>query len=329
MAQINVIGAGAWGTALGTAAHRAGNDVALWTIDKASVDAINTRNENPFLPNIPLSPELTATINLDDAIKADALMMVVPAQVLSSVCNNMKEIGIAEDLPLILCNKGIEQGSLKLMSEIVAETFPKNPIAVISGPNFADEVAKGEPAATTLACNDKVVGEKLMQMLGSKLFRTYYSNDIIGAQIGGAIKNVIAIACGISQGKGFGENTKVALVSRGIIEMTRLCKAKGGKTKTLLGLCGIGDMMLTCGTTKSRNMSFGFQLGEGSNLKEVLSQGKTVEGVPSAKSVYMLAKELNVDMPICEAVYKIIHENSDIDETIDWLLSRPLAKELE
>ena len=329
MAQLNIIGAGAWGTALGTAAFRAGNNVKLWTIDAPSVEAINSQHTNPFLPEVPLPEALVATTDLEESVQADALLLVVPAQVLSSVCQQMKATSLAKETPLILCNKGIEQGSLKLMSEIVAEHFPENPIAVISGPNFADEVARGEPAATTLACADEKVSKKLMALMGSKLFRTYHSPDIIGAQIGGSVKNVIAIACGISQGKGFGENTKVALVSRGIVEMTRLCKAKGGKTKTLLGLCGIGDMMLTCGTTKSRNMSFGYQLGQGTDLNTVLSQGKTVEGVPTAKSIHMLAQQLGVDMPICEAVYRIIHENADIDETIEWLLSRPLTEELQ
>jgi glycerol-3-phosphate dehydrogenase (NAD(P)+) len=328
MKKVSVIGAGAWGTALGFAAYRAGNEVALWTVDKSAVSAMNNTHENPFLPEIQLPEDMVATDDLARACDADVLMMVVPAQVLSSVCNQMKDVGLTPGIPLVLCNKGIEQGSLKLMGEIIAETFSDNPIAVVSGPNFADEVARGEPAATTLACADEAIGKMLMETLGSQLFRTYYSPDIIGAQIGGAIKNVIAIACGISQGKGFGENSKVAIVSRGLIEMARLCKAKGGQSETLFGLCGIGDMMLTCGSTKSRNMSFGYQLGEGVSLDDLLAQGKTVEGVPSAKSVHMLAKKLGVSMPICEAIYQIVHEKADIDNTIRLLLQRPLTDEL-
>lgn len=328
MTQVNVIGAGAWGTALGSAALRAGNNVTLWSTNTTTVNAINSKHINPCLSDIPLSQEITATSNLKEALAADALLLVVPAQVLSSVCGQMQQVGLAQKIPLILCNKGIEQGSLKLMSEVAHDYFPENPIAVLSGPNFADEVARGEPAATTLACGDKDIGTQLVELIGSRLFRPYYSQDIIGAQIGGSVKNVIAIACGIASGKGYGENTKVALVSRGIIEMTRLCIAKGGKPNTLLGLCGIGDMMLTCGTTKSRNMSFGYQLGEGAALDQLLSEGKTVEGVPTAKSVYMLAKKLRVEMPICEAVYRIIHENAAIDTTIEQLLSRPLTEEL-
>lgn len=324
---ISIIGAGAWGNALGFAAYRAGNKVTLWTIDAPAVESINSKHQNPFLPGIEIPSDMPATTDLAKALESEILFMVVPAQVMESVCKQMQEIGLPENKVLILCSKGIEQGSLRLMSEIIAEYFPKNPIAVVSGPNFADEVAKGNPSAATLACKDEKLGMELLEVLGSKTFRTYYSDDIIGAQIGGAVKNVLAIACGISEGLGFGENTKVALVTRGITETARLCVAKGGKRDTLLGLCGIGDMMLTCGSRKSRNMNLGYQLGQGTPLKEILAQGKTVEGYFSAESVAALAKKLNVDLPICAEVNRILHEGVSIEEAINDLLSRPLTVE--
>lgn len=327
MAKVSIIGAGAWGTALGLAAHRAGNDVTLWSIDREAMDVINNTHQNPYLPDIAIPEDMKATSDLNQAIESDILLMVVTAQVMGKVCEQMKKAGLAADKRIVICCKGIEQGSLRLMSEVVADVLPENPIAVVSGPNFADEVARGDPSATTLACADEALGMELLEALGSPTFRTYYSDDIIGAQLGGAVKNVLAIACGISMGKGFGENTKVAIVTRGITELSRLCVAKGGKADTLLGLCGMGDMMLTCGTPKSRNMSLGKQLGEGKSLKDIMAQGKTVEGVATAQSVSDLAKKLKVDMPICEAVKQVLHDAAPIDAVIQGLMARPLTAE--
>lgn len=328
MAQVNVIGAGAWGTALGIAAYRADNDVLLWTIDGLTVKAVNESHSNPFLPGIDLPEDVQATADLEEAVKADVLLMVVPVQFMASVCEQMQEAGLGEDVPLVICSKGIERSTHRLVSEILGEFFPNNPVGVISGPNFADEVAKGMPAATTLACVDKELGMQLVDILGSKTFRTYYSPDVVAAQLGGAVKNVLAIACGVSLGKKFGENTRVAIVSRGITEIARLCKAMGGKEESLLGLAGLGDMMLTCGSPKSRNMSLGMQLGEGKKLEEILADGKTVEGVWTAESVSELAQKLGVEMPICEAVNTVLHQGVSIDDAINDLLSRPLTVEL-
>lgn len=327
MKKVSIIGAGAWGNALGFAAYRAGNKVTLWTIDEKAVSSMNQAHENPFLPGIDIPADMPATTDLKQALDADILLLVVPAQVLGSVLEQMQTIGLPETVPLIVCSKGVEQGSGRLMSEIVEQSFPKNPLAVISGPNFADEVAKGNPSAATLACHDTMVGMDLVKALGSQTFRTYYADDVIGAQIGGAVKNVLAIACGISEGMGYGENTRVALVTRGITETARLCVAKGGHRDTLMGLCGIGDMMLTCGSRKSRNMNLGYQLGQGTLLKEILAQGKTVEGYYSAESVAMLAEQLHVDMPICNAVNQILHHDVAIDDAIKQLLERPLTVE--
>lgn len=327
MKKLSIIGAGAWGNALGMAAYRAGNKVTLWTIDADAVASMNEKHHNPFLPSIEIPADMPATTDLKQAIDADILMLVVPAQVLGKVLADMQTLGLKESVPLILCSKGIEQGTGKLMSEIAEEYFPKNPLAVISGPNFADEVAQGKPSAATLACHDTMIGMELVKHLGSKTFRTYYADDVIGAQIGGAVKNVLAIACGISEGLGYGENTRVALVTRGMTETVRLCLAKKGQRDTLLGLCGIGDMMLTCGSRKSRNMNLGFQLGQGTPLKEILAQGKTVEGYYSAESVAMLTQKLHVDMPICSAVNDILHKGVSIEEAIETLLERPLTVE--
>jgi len=327
MKKVSIIGAGAWGNALGIAAYCAGNKVTLWTIDEAAVNSMNSTHQNPFLPHVEIPADMPATTDLAIAMDADVLLLVVPAQVLSKVLKQMQDIGLSEKVPLVLCSKGIEQGSGKLMSEIAEEYFPKNPLAIISGPNFADEVAKGNPSAATLACHDTMVGMELVKILGSKTFRTYYADDVIGAQIGGAVKNVLAIACGISEGLGYGENTRVALVTRGMTETVRLCLAKQGKRDTLLGLCGIGDMMLTCGSRKSRNMSLGYQLGQGLSLTEILAQGKTVEGYFSAESVTSLAEKLHVDMPICGAVNRILHQGVSIEDAIESLLDRPLTVE--
>ncbi len=327
MKKVSIIGAGAWGSALGVAAYRAGNKVTLWTIDETVVSSINNQHKTPFLPNIDTPAGMLATADLERALDADRLLLVVPAQVLSIVLKQIHNIGIPKELPFILCSKGVEQQTGRLMSEIAQEYFPNNPVAVISGPNFADEVAKGDPSAATLACHDTMLGMELMDTLGSKTFRTYYADDVIGAQIGGAVKNVLAIACGISEGLGYGENTRVALVTRGITETVRLCVAKGGRRETLLGLCGIGDMMLTCGSRKSRNMNLGYQLGKGSSLESILAQGKTVEGYYSAESVAVLSKELHGEMPICHAVNQILHGGVSIDTAIEELLQRPLTIE--
>lgn len=237
-------------------------------------------------------------------------------------------VGIKKDTPIVICAKGVEQGTLSLMSDIVLEYFPNNPVAVLSGPNFADEIAKGLPACATLACSDKGAADKLIASLGSRLFRIYYSNDMIGAQIGGSIKNVIAIACGISIGMGLGQNASAALVTRGMAEIGRLCKRMGGRQETLLGLSGLGDIVLTCGSEKSRNMSLGIEIGKGGNVDEILAVHKTVEGVETSKSVSILAKKLGLEMPITNAIKAILHDHASVEETVKKLLERPFTAEV-
>lgn len=327
--KISVIGSGAWGTALAQVTKKSGLDVVIWSRNKLVVDDINNNNQNSlYLKGIKLNPDIMATSDFKEAIEGEILLLVVPSQVLRDICGKLKEAGLKADTPLVICCKGIEQTTHKLMSEVVREVFPENPVAVLSGPNFADEIAKGLPAATTIAADNVAIDKALVSILGTPTFRTYNTEDIIGAQIGGAVKNVLAIACGISAGKGFGENAKAALITRGLAEIGRLCVAKGGDFQTLMCLCGVGDIMLTCSSMKSRNMSLGYELGKGRSLDSVMSERNSVaEGVITSKSVMELARSLGVDMPICEAVYKIIHEKAGMDETITNLLSRPLLGE--
>jgi glycerol-3-phosphate dehydrogenase (NAD(P)+) len=236
---------------------------------------------------------------------------------------------ISADVTILIASKGIERGSLMIMSEVVKAVLPNNPVAIISGPNLAEEAAKGLPAATTIACADKSKWDLLMYSMGGRLFRPYMTDDIIGTQIGGIVKNVIAIACGIAVGKGMGENARAALVTRGFAEMSRFTIASGGKYETLMGLSGLGDLILTCGSTKSRNMSFGLAIGQGKSKDSLLSaRGRTaLEGVVSCESVVKLARKYDISMPICEAVYKIVHEDAPVDSVIEELLERPFVSE--
>lgn len=328
MAHIVIAGAGAWGTALAIAAHNAGCDVTLWARNPGIVKSIKEACENSsYLPGIRIDPAINITSDIRVMEKANAIKLVVPAQHLRDFCKQLLP-HVSPKIPLIICCKGIEQSSLMLMSEVVKSVMPSNPVAVLSGPNFADEVARGLPAATTLACEDEHIAKELSFLCQSMVFRPYITTDIIGAQIGGAVKNVLAIASGITQGKGFGENAKAALITRGLAEIIRLCIAKGGKQETLMGLSGIGDIILTCGSIKSRNTSLGFALGQGTPLETILSgQRGITEGVTTAASVADLSTRLDVDMPICRAVNAILYQGKNIDTAIKDLLHRPIVTE--
>lgn len=329
MSKVSVVGAGAWGTSLSIVLAKGGNDVVLWDRNSENSRAINEKHENESrLPGIFVPESVVATSNLMDAVDCDVLLLVVPAQAVRETCEKLKEVGIRSDVKIVICSKGIEKSSLELMSEVVADDLHGNHVAMLSGPNFADEIAKGLPAATTIACEDKDVGSELAGVIGSQVFRVYYSDDIIGAQIGGAVKNVLAIACGIAAGKGLGENTKAAIVTRGLAEIGRLCKSKGGKLETLMGLSGIGDIVLTCSSLKSRNMSLGYGIGSGESLEDMMLHRKgVVEGVASSDSVYGLSEKMKVDMPICESVYRILHHGVDVEHEINELLKRPVTSE--
>ncbi|MDE3060674.1 MAG: NAD(P)-dependent glycerol-3-phosphate dehydrogenase [Pseudomonadota bacterium] len=327
--RVGVIGGGAWGTALGIVANRAGSSVTLGTRNANVLGSILAHRINDiYLPSVFVDPAITVTDRISEVCQGDLLIIAVPSHILRSVCITVSDM-LAPNIPVVIASKGVERGSLMLMSEIAKSILPRNPIAVISGPNFADEAARGLPTATTIACENKSLWDLLVYAIGGRLFRPYMTEDIIGAQIGGAVKNVIAIACGIALGRNLGENARAALVTRGFVEMGRLAIAKGGQYETLMGLSGLGDLILTCGSPKSRNMSFGIAIGEGKSKDDVLaSRGRgATEGVIAAESVSRLARKFNVPMPICEAIYRIIYENSPVDRMITELLERPFVSE--
>lgn len=327
--KVGVIGGGAWGTALAIVANRAGSKATLCIRNQSVVSLIKDHRINDvYLPGVFISPDIAITQNLQEVCNSNVLIIATPSNNVRAICIAISDM-LRADVPIVIASKGIERGSLMLMSEVAHSVLPNNPIAILSGPNFADEAANGLPTATTIACANKAHWDTLTFAVGSKLFRPYLTTDIIGAQIGGAVKNVIAIACGIAMGKGMGDNARAAIVTRGFNEMAKLAAAKGGESETLMGLSGLGDLLLTCGNVKSRNMSFGVALGEGGNAKEVLdSRGRmATEGVLAAESVIKLAKKYDVDMPICNAVHRVLHDNIDIDSAIESLLLRPFNTE--
>ncbi|MDP7623923.1 MAG: NAD(P)H-dependent glycerol-3-phosphate dehydrogenase [Rhodospirillales bacterium] len=328
MSKIGIIGAGAWGTALAMAAIRAGNEVVIQAHEPEVAEAINHHHENSiFLPSYELDLGIKATSVMVDAVDADVVLLVAPAQHMRGVCD-AAAADWPSGVPAIICAKGIEQGSCALMSEVVGEMLPGKPIAVLSGPTFAAEVARDLPTAVTLACDDETMAKVLMETLSTRYFRIYRSRDVIGSQIGGAVKNVLAIACGIVEGRKLGDNTRAALVTRGLAEISRLGIAKGAHAETLAGLSGMGDLTLTCNAVQSRNFSLGVALGSGQRLEDILSERNSVaEGVFTASSVTDLARRLNVDLPICSAVDGVLNHGANIDATINGLLARPLKAE--
>lgn len=329
MTKIAIIGGGAWGTALAMAAKRAGSDVCIQARETEVVEAINNFHENTvYLSGHSLDPEIRAVRDPIEAIEgADALLLVTPAQHLRATLINLKP-ALKPEQAFVICAKGIEQGTSALLSEIVAEICPNLSPMILSGPTFAAEVASQSPTAVTLATTDPDRGAKLAKAIGTSHFRIYLSDDIIGAQIGGAVKNVLAIACGIVEGRGMGDNTRAALITRGLAEIVRLGRAKGAKAETLMGLSGLGDLTLTCSAKQSRNFSLGMALGEGQSLSEILgSRNSVAEGVFSASSVVELAKSISVEVPICQAVDNLLNHGADIDQEINALLNRPFTSE--
>lgn len=322
--RIGVVGAGAWGTALAQVAAAGGDPVTLWALEPDVVAAINGGHENPlYLPGTPLSPAIRATGDLTALADADALLIVTPAQHLGRVV-----AGLPGNAPLILCAKGIEAGTQRLMSEVAAAARPGAPIAVLSGPTFAHEVAAGLPTAVTLACEDEALGRRLAARLARPTFRPYAATDVIGAEIGGAVKNVLAIACGVVEGAGLGQNARASLISRGFAEMTRFGLARGAKGETLAGLSGLGDLVLTCSSTSSRNFSLGKGMGEGLAAATLIAERRTVaEGAHTAPVLVAAARAAGVDMPIAAAVDDLIAGRSDVRGVVDRLLSRPLKRE--
>ena len=323
--RIGVVGGGAWGTALAQVAASGGEEVLLWAREPEVSASINARRENAlFLPGIALSETLRATSDLEELRDRDALLVVTPAQHSRAVLERLDAAG----KPLVLCSKGIEDETGQLMHEVAHEAQPRSTLCVLSGPTFAHEVAAGLPAAVTLAAENRAVGEALVRRLARPFFRPYLSDDVAGAEVGGAVKNVLAIACGVVDGRRLGLNARAALISRGFAEMTRFGLAKGARAETLAGLAGLGDLVLTCSSTASRNFSLGKGLGEGRAAAELLADRRTVaEGAYTAPVLKRAADALGVDMPIVAAVCALLSGEAVLDAVIESLLSRPLRPE--
>ena len=322
--RLGIVGAGAWGTALAQVAA-ANGPVLLWAHDPAVAAAIRTTRANPlYLPGVALDGRIEATAGLADLAGCDALLLVTPAQHLRAVLEQMPPSAA----PLLLCAKGIEAGTMALMSEVAAEVRPDAPLAVLSGPTFAGEVAAGLPTAVTLACAGDGVGAALAARLARPGFRPYRSTDVIGAEIGGAVKNVLAIACGVVEGAGLGRNARAALIARGHAEMTRFGLARGGRAETLAGLAGLGDLVLTCSSEQSRNYALGIGLGRGAPAAALLEGRRTVaEGAYTAPVLVRAAARAGVEMPIADGVARLLAGSATVGEVIDTLLARPLRSE--
>ena len=326
---ISVLGGGAWGTALALAAARAGRKVVLWTRDTDHAEAMQRTRENaPRLPGIPLPETIRITASLKDAAgSARAILLAVPAQSLRGVTEALSLV-VKQGIPIIICAKGVDQRSGEFMSEIVTDTIRGAMPGILSGPSFAVDVAKGLPTAIVLAAPLEPVSEALARALSSPAFRIYHSTDIRGVEIGGAAKNVLAIATGIVEGRGLGDSARAAITARGFAELSRLARSYGAKPETLMGLSGLGDLVLTCASRKSRNFAFGDDLGRGLSLSEA-GGGKLAEGVHTARILVDMARARSVDMPIAEAVADILAGRISIQESIDLLLMRPLKTEYE
>jgi glycerol-3-phosphate dehydrogenase (NAD(P)+) len=320
--KISVLGGGAWGTALALTCARAGRDVTLWEHDTANADSLEKQRESKFLPGVKLDNAITVMRDIKPTAAADAILLVVPAQHMRSVVTALAP-SLAAKTPIIACAKGIEHGTHKFMSEIIAECAPKALPAILSGPSFAADVARGLPTAVTIAAADDSVARELAGALNTGTFRPYHSNDVRGVELGGAAKNVLAIAAGIVAGRALGASAAAALITRGFAEMTRFGRAYGAKTETMMGLSGLGDLILTCSTPQSRNFSFGVALGKG----EAPMQGKLAEGVFTAPVLLEMAREKHIDMPISAAVAAVLAKKLNVDDAIAALLTRPLKAE--
>ncbi len=328
-ASICVIGGGAWGTALASLCAANGVQTSLWAREESVIRAINERHENTeFLPGMALPKSLKALNSLGMAAQSEALLFVVPAQFARPVLAELRAGAKGRAMPVALCSKGIERASGMLMTEVLAEVWPEAQPAVLSGPSFARDVAMGKPTAVTLAAADPQLGSRWIATVGAPHFRPYLSDDLTGAELGGAVKNVLAIAAGVVEGRGLGESARAALVTRGFAEFARLGEALGAKKETLAGLSGLGDLILTAASPHSRNMSLGIELGKGRALQEVLAERKTVsEGVATAGAIHELAVKAGTEAPICEAVAALVAGKRSVDEIIAALLARPFKSE--
>lgn len=328
MTIVSVLGGGAWGTALALVSHRADNKTLLWTRDLQTAEHLAKDKENQrSLPGIALPTDLTITSSLEEALNADIILLAVPAQTVRNLLGQIKPY-VSKNGYLVVCSKGIEIGTGLLMSEVIHESLPEISVSVLSGPTFARDVASGQPTAATLSAREIETSRWLASTLSSQNFRVYPSNDIIGVEVSGALKNVIAIAAGIATARGYGDSARASLITRGLAEITRLGMAKGAHPETFLGPSGVGDIILTCTSTQSRNMSLGITIGHKNIVTEAMLKGCLLtEGVFTAKAAVELASVLEVELPICRGVNNILHHQSPIDSEIITLLSRPLKTE--
>jgi glycerol-3-phosphate dehydrogenase (NAD(P)+) len=320
--RIAVLGGGAWGTALANVTARAGRKVTLWEYDAGNAEQLAQQRESKFLPGVHIEDSIAVTRDLAEAARAQAILLVVPAQAMRSVVRALSA-AIAPRTPIIACAKGIEHGTHKFMTDVIAEAAPHAQPAILSGPSFADDVARGLPTAVTLAAKDDALASHLVQALGSPTFRPYHSTDVRGVEIGGAAKNVLAIAVGIAVGRKLGASAQAALTTRAFAELTRLGRALGARSETLTGLSGLGDLILTCSSPQSRNFALGLSLGR----SEQPPAGKLAEGEFTAPVLIELAASQNIEMPVSEAVASILTGRSTIDAAISGLMTRPFKAE--
>jgi glycerol-3-phosphate dehydrogenase (NAD(P)+) len=329
---VAVMGAGAWGTALAKVLAEAGNDVALWARRPDLAEQINVTRENPeYLPGVQLPPGIAATADAAEVLRgATTVLLGVPAQTMRSNLERWAPL-LTADATLVSLAKGIELDTLMRMSQVIASVTGADPaqVAVVSGPNLASEIAAGQPAATVIACADSGRAVALQRMLNTGYFRPYTNADVIGTEVGGACKNVIALACGMAAGVGLGENTAAAIITRGLAEIIRLGIALGAKDATLAGLAGVGDLVATCASPRSRNRSFGELLGRGETMASALQakEGHVVEGVTSCQSVLALASSYDIEMPLTDAVHRVCHKGLAVSEAVALLLGRSTKPE--
>ncbi len=324
--RIAVLGGGAWGTALANVTARAGRKVILWEHEASNAEQLTQNRESRFLRGVRIEDSIAVTRDLAEAARAEAILLVVPAQAMRSVVKALAG-AIAPRTPIIACAKGIEHGTNKFMTEVIAECAPGATPAILSGPSFAADVARGLPTAVTLAAHDETLAAALAKALASRTFRPYQSSDVRGVEVGGAAKNVLAIASGIVTGRGLGASASAALTTRGFAELVRFGRALGARTETMMGLSGLGDLILTCSSPQSRNFSFGVNLGKGLAVKDIHGKTGLAEGAFTAPVLLEMARARNVDMPISSAIAAVLAERMSVDQAIESLLARPIRSE--
>ena len=328
--KVGLLGGGSWGTTVASLTAK-NTETVMWARNPETVEEINTRNTNEkYLPNAILTKSLTASNSIKETVEnADVLVMGVPAQSFRSVLQEAKKY-IRPWVPVVSLAKGLELGSKKRMTEIIEEEMPGHPAGVLTGPNLAKEIHFGKAAAAVIAMVDDTLSKRLQSVFSSGLFRVYTNEDVVGCELGGALKNIMAIASGMGDGAGAGDNTRAAVITRGLSELTRLGVEMGGKRRTFSGLAGMGDLVATCSSSKSRNYRVGFQLGQGRKLDDIIADmNEVAEGVKSAKVVMELAKDFKVDMPISQEVYKVLYEGNTVNDAFKGLLKSEAGSEKE